>query len=360
MKLLTILGARPQFIKAAVVSRSIAEMQQFEEILVHTGQHYDFTMSEVFFEELGIPVPTYHLGVGGLSHGAMTGRQLEKIEKILLEEEPDWVLVYGDTNSTLAGTLAAIKLNIPVAHIEAGLRSFNRKMPEEHNRVLTDHAADLLFSPTPTATAHLIREGIPEKRIKQVGDVMYDAALLFGPLAAEKSKLLTKLSFSQGAFILATIHRAETTDNPKLLQRILRALQQSPLPVVLPLHPRTHKKVSPKVLDHPNLHVIEPVGYLDMIALEQAATLIATDSGGVQKEAYFHGKPCLTLRTETEWIELLDAGWNRLAPLNSVKSIVDSINQTLNTQGKPINVFGNGTSSQLILQSLLAEKNYKN
>ena len=360
MKLLTILGARPQFIKAAVVSRSIAKTEQIEEILVHTGQHYDFTMSEVFFEELGIPVPTYHLGVGGLSHGAMTGRQLEKIEKILLEEEPDWVLVYGDTNSTLAGTLAAIKLNIPVAHIEAGLRSFNRKMPEEHNRVLTDHAADLLFSPTPTATAHLIREGIPEKRIKQVGDVMYDAALLFGPLAAEKSKLLTKLSFSQRAFILATIHRAETTDNPKLLQRILQALQQSPLPVELPLHPRTHNKVSPNVLDHPNLYVIEPVGYLDMIALEQAATLIATDSGGVQKEAYFHGKPCLTLRTETEWTELLDAGWNRLAPLNSIKSIVDSINQTLSTQGKPINVFGNGTSAQLILQNLLAEKNCKN
>lgn len=312
MKIITIIGARPQFIKAATVSRAIKARDDIKEVIVHTGQHYDANMSDIFFEEMDIPKPDHHLGIGGGGHGQMTGRQLESIERVLLEEKPDCVLVYGDTNSTLAGTLAAVKLHIPVAHVEAGLRSFNRRMPEEINRVLTDHAADMLFAPTQTAIDNLSQEGIPSDRTHLVGDVMYDAALFYADRAS-KPAWFDALEVQSSGFILATIHRAENTDDSQRLTDILTGLSQSGRQVVLPLHPRTGKRI--QILGLPNfknLHIVPPVGYLEMVWLEKNCDLIATDSGGVQKEAYFHGKRCITLRDETEWVELVDTGWNVL------------------------------------------------
>lgn len=312
MKIITIIGARPQFIKAATVSRAIKARDDIKEVIVHTGQHYDANMSDIFFEEMDIPKPDHHLGIGGGGHGQMTGRQLESIERVLLEEKPDCVLVYGDTNSTLAGTLAAVKLHIPVAHVEAGLRSFNRRMPEEINRVLTDHAADMLFAPTQTAIDNLSQEGIPSDRTHLVGDVMYDAALFYSDRAS-KPAWFDALEVQSSGFVLATIHRAENTDDSQRLTDILTGLSQSGRQVVLPLHPRTGKRI--QILGLPNfknLHIVPPVGYLEMVWLEKNCDLIATDSGGVQKEAYFHGKRCITLRDETEWVELVDTGWNVL------------------------------------------------
>jgi len=316
IKILTVIGARPQFIKAATVSRQIALRDDLQEVIVHTGQHYDSNMSDVFFEELDIPKPHYHLGIGGGTHGAMTGRQLEAIEQVLLKEMPDWVLVYGDTNSTLAGALAAVKLHIPVAHVEAGLRSFNRKMPEEINRILTDHASTLLFTPTNTATRNLASEGIAGEKVQQVGDVMYDAALFYKE-RARKPDWFDALKIEPGTFVLCTIHRAENTDDLERMKCILVGLQDSGLPVILPLHPRTKKVLIDAGLNTPqNVYVVDPVGYLEMVWLEVNCKIIATDSGGVQKEAYFHGKPCVTLRDETEWVELVDAGWNVLVGAN--------------------------------------------
>lgn len=312
MKLVTIIGARPQFIKAATVSRAIATRDDISEVIVHTGQHYDANMSDIFFDELAIPRPDHHLGIGGGSHGAMTGRQIEAIEAVLVNEKPDCLLVYGDTNSTLAGALAAVKLHIPVAHVEAGLRSFNRRMPEEINRILTDHASDLLFAPTETAMHNLSQEGIPTERTHLVGDVMYDAALFYGD-RARKPVWFDALPVQVGEFVLATVHRAENTDDPQRLADILSGLSASGKQVILPLHPRTGQRI--QSLDLPmisNLHIVPPVGYLEMVWLEKNCDLIATDSGGVQKEAYFHGKPCVTLRDETEWVELVEAGWNIL------------------------------------------------
>jgi len=322
MKTISIVGARPQFIKAAAVSRVLQKTQGVREVLVHTGQHYDANMSEVFFEELEIPRPDYNLGIGSATHGAQTGRMLEAIEEVLLREKPDWVLVYGDTNSTLAGALAAVKLHIPVAHIEAGLRSFNRRMPEEINRVLTDHASDILFAPTKAAVENLRREGISEEQIQLVGDVMYDAALYYGKKAECQSQSLNRLGLKPKEYILATIHRAENTDDPRRLRAIFEGLAEvdQEMKVVLPLHPRTrvvlvevglYDKVARSVC------LIEPVGYLDMVMLEKNARAIATDSGGVQKEAFFHRVPCLTLREETEWVELVDLGWNCIIPPTS-------------------------------------------
>jgi len=312
MKLVTIIGARPQFIKAATVSRVIAARDSIAEVIIHTGQHYDANMSDIFFEEMHIPKPDHHLGIGGGGHGQMTGRQLEAIERVLIEEMPDCVLVYGDTNSTLAGTLAAVKLHIPVAHVEAGLRSFNRRMPEEINRVLTDHAADLLFAPTQTAMHNLSQEGIPSDRAHLVGDVMYDAALFYADRAS-KPVWFEALQVQHGGFVLATVHRAENTDNSQRLTDILTGLSKSGKQVILPLHPRTRKRIQTLGLpDFKNLHIVPPVGYLEMVWLEKNCDLIATDSGGVQKEAYFHGKRCITLRDETEWVELVDTGWNVL------------------------------------------------
>jgi UDP-GlcNAc3NAcA epimerase len=318
MKVLTVVGARPQFIKTAAVSRILRGTPGFEEVLVHTGQHYDANMSDVFFGDLAIPKPDYDLAIGSASHGAQTGRMLEAIEGVLLGEKPDLVMVYGDTNSTLSGALAAAKLHIPVAHVEAGLRSFNRQMPEEINRVLTDHTADLLFAPTTVAAANLEREGIPASKIYLVGDVMYDMALYYSTRAEAKSSILERLGLSPKKYIMATIHRPENTDDPSCLRLIFEGLRMAAaqLPVVVPLHPRTRAALKRESLLEElakYVRLIDPIGYLDMVMLEKNARLIATDSGGVQKEAFFYKVPCVTLRKETEWVELVDLGWNCIA-----------------------------------------------
>ncbi|MAC33018.1 MAG: UDP-N-acetylglucosamine 2-epimerase (non-hydrolyzing) [Haliea sp.] len=314
MKIVTIVGARPQFVKAAVVSRALAsDFLMCREVIVHTGQHFDSNMSEVFFNELNIPQPNYNLGVGGGSHGQNTGRMIERIENVLKKELPDCVLVYGDTDSTLAGALAAVKLNIPVAHVEAGLRSFNRRMPEEINRILTDHASTILFSPTDIATRNLKSEGIDAGAIHQVGDVMYDATLYYSGLSDRKSRILNDLSLHSKNYILATVHRAGNTDTYEKISSIVKGFAGLSKIIIWPMHPRTKQKIASLKIDLPkNVRVIDPVGYLDMIMLEKNAALIATDSGGVQKEAYFHNVPCITLRDETEWVELIDTGMNRL------------------------------------------------
>lgn len=313
VKILTVIGARPQFIKAAAVSRSIAARDNLREVMVHTGQHFDSDMSDVFFEELDIPRPDHYLGVNGGGHGQMTGRMLEQLETVMLEEKPNWVLVYGDTNSTIAGALAAAKLLIPVAHVEAGLRSFNRAMPEEINRVMTDHISKLLFCPTQASVTNLQNEGITEG-VHQVGDVMYDATLHAAERARETSTILTDLGLVGEDFTLATLHRAENTNTAENLSAALAFLKQrtADRTVVLPLHPRTKQAAERFGLDFDGLKVISPVGYLDMARLLSACCEVMTDSGGVQKEAYFHRKPCITLRDETEWVETIEAGWNRL------------------------------------------------
>jgi UDP-GlcNAc3NAcA epimerase len=317
-KILTVVGARPQFIKAATVSRAIRQRSDMREVVLHTGQHFDSNMSDIFFEELHIPRPDHHLGIHGGSHGAMTGQMLAKIEEVLLEEKPHWLLVYGDTNSTLAGALAAVKLHIPVAHVEAGLRSFNRRMPEEINRVLTDHASSLLFAPTRYAVENLEHEGIDTAKIKRTGDVMCDAAFYYAQHAKQNSEILNRLGLQQNGYALATLHRAENTDDEQRLRGVIDCLNLAAkeLPIILPLHPRTRQAIErlhPAVLLVPNVRVVDPVGYLDMVMLEMNARVVITDSGGVQKEAYFHRVPCITLRDETEWVELIDSGWNRLA-----------------------------------------------
>ena len=357
MKLMTIVGARPQFIKAAAVSKALAVQGNIIEILVHTGQHFDENMSDVFFAELGIPQPAYNLGIGGGSHGAMTGAQLVEIERVLLKEKPDWVLVYGDTNSTLSGALAAAKLHIPVAHVEAGLRSFNRTMPEEINRVLTDQVSSFLFAPTTLAMHNLALEGIGSQRCFQVGDVMLDASLFFGELASQKSKILDSLKLKTGNFILNTVHRAENTDDLDRLKIILSALAMTgrTLPVVWPVHPRTRRQIEAhKLSTHlgPGIQLIDPVGYLDMLMLERNAALITTDSGGVQKEAFFFGVPCVTMRNETEWVELVEAGWNRLAPPVDSAAVAAAILTALGTKGKAIKPYGDGTAGNQIADIL--------
>src|SRR4030065_810426 len=311
MKIVSVVGARPQFIKSAPVSKAIAEAG-FDEYKIHTGQHYDYEMSQVFFEDLGLPEPSINLGIGSGTHARQTGHMLVGIETELVNQKPDIVLVYGDTNSTLAGALAAVKLNIKLAHIEAGLRSYNRRMPEEHNRVLTDHCSDLLFCPTQTAVENLTREGITEG-VHLVGDTMYDAVLQFGEIASQRSKILSKLNLVPKGYLLSTVHRAYNTDDPVKLSSILSAFLQVEDVIIFPIHPRTLHAVNSAHLSIPdNVHVIDPVGYLDMLVLEKNARIILTDSGGIQKEAYFFQFPCLTLRSETEWVETLESGWNLL------------------------------------------------
>jgi UDP-GlcNAc3NAcA epimerase len=313
MKVVTVIGARPQFIKCAAVSLELRKVAQ--EVLVHTGQHYDDSMSGVFFRELGLAEPDHHLAVGSGFHGHQTGEMLKKIEEILLKEQPDMVLVYGDTNSTLAGALAPAKLHIPIAHVEAGLRSYNRKMPEEINRVMTDHLSALLFCPTETAVANLNMEGIT-KGVHLVGDVMYDALLEGVQAARRTSKILERLGVAPQSFILATVHRSENTDEPQRLKGIIMALDElarSGQPVVFPVHPRTQKQLALQGLNlRKGIIQIDPISYLDMVLLESAARFILTDSGGIQKEAYWLKVPCLTLRDETEWEETVREGWNRL------------------------------------------------
>jgi UDP-GlcNAc3NAcA epimerase len=360
MKIVTVIGARPQFIKAAVVSRWLRQTPGCEEILVHTGQHYDENMSDVFFHELEIPKPTYHLGIGSGGHGAQTGRMLEAIEKVLLETKPDKLLIYGDTNSTLAGALAAAKLHIPVAHVEAGLRSFNRKMPEEINRVVADHLSTWLFAPTEAAVENLCNEGIADEKVHLAGDVMYDAAIYYG--ARTRADTLAKLGLASKGYVLATIHRAENTDAGPRLHGVfagLNAVAQE-MPVVLPLHPRTRAALTREnLLDRcsPNLRLLDPLGYLDMVMLEKHARVIATDSGGVQKEAFFHRVPCVTLRDETEWVELVELGWNRLVPPTDAGTIEAGVLTSLRdtkTHSAPADLYGGGKAGEAITRLLQA------
>lgn len=359
MKILAVVGARPQFIKAAAVSRELRK--QFHETLVHTGQHYDENMSQAFFDELEIPRPDYHLGIGSGGHGAQTGAMLSAIEAVLLKEKPDRVLVYGDTNSTLAGALAAAKLHVPVAHVEAGLRSFNRRMPEEINRVLTDHLADLRFCPGPTAAKNLAEEGI-RAGVHIAGDVMYDVTLRFAEKARPSSRILDRLRLNPGAYVLATVHRAENTDDPVRLRAILAGLRiaSQELPVVLPLHPRTARafeaagqeaRMRPGARPD-GLRLVEPAGYLDMMAMEQNAAVIATDSGGVQKEAYFHRVPCVTLRAETEWVELVDSGWNEICGSSDPMELAMAIRRARGRTGRNGNWFGDGHAAARITDVL--------
>lgn len=318
-KILTVVGARPQFIKAATLSRQF-KLLGIEEKIIHTGQHFDANMSDVFFEEMEIPKPAYQLDIHGLTHGAMTGRMLEGIEEILLKENPDGVLVYGDTNSTLAGALAAAKLHIPVIHVEAGLRSFNMKMPEEINRILTDRISNVLFCPTDTAVNNLKREGfenMPVQIIKN-GDVMQDAAIYYAAKAEQKSKIFNRISFPE--FVLATIHRQENTDSPDNLKNIVSGLNEinRQIPVVIPIHPRT-RNILTQLNIVPEFTLIDPASYFDMIMLLKSCKLVITDSGGVQKEAFFFGKHCITLREQTEWVELVENGLNILVGSDSIK-----------------------------------------
>lgn len=354
MRILTVIGARPQFVKAAVVSQALA-MGGVSEVLVHTGQHFDENMSGIFFDELGIPRPAHNLGIGGGTHGQNTGRMIEGIERLLLECRPDWVLVYGDTDSTLAGAVAAAKLNVPLAHVEAGLRAFNRRMPEEINRVLTDHAATVLFAPTETAVRHLASEGISGSAVQLVGDVMYDAALFYGVKAERSSSILGRLGLTSKAYVLATVHRAENTEDRCRLASILDGFSRFERDIVFPIHPRTRSRLSSQGLLLPaNVQAIDPVGYLDMVMLEKNACLIATDSGGVQKEAFFYGVPCVTLRDETEWTELVEARWNLISPPTSGWEVAASMNMSLGTRGLDVHPYGMGNASALIVERLVS------
>jgi UDP-GlcNAc3NAcA epimerase len=362
MKILTILGARPQFIKAAAVSRAIHARGDIEETIVHTGQHFDTNMSDVFFEQMDIPRPNYNLQIAGLSHGAMTGRMLEGVEILINQERPDWVLVYGDTNSTLAGALAAAKLHIPVAHVEAGLRSNNPAMPEEINRVLTDRVSSLLLCPTQTALNNLQREGFPfaasganinsvPQSMVNIGDVMFDAVLYYRERAKAQISL-EQFGLSHKSYALCTLHRQENTDDPQRLESILSALREiaKDLPLVLPLHPRTKSKIERQhnadALD--GITVLEPLPYLEMQRLQISAKLILTDSGGMQKEAYFHKVPCVTLRDETEWVETVEAGWNQLTGANAAQILNAWCNASPPSQHSEI-LYGDGKAAEKII-----------
>jgi UDP-GlcNAc3NAcA epimerase len=361
----TVIGARPQFVKAATVSRAIARHNasggavRLVERTLHTGQHYDDKMSKVFFEELKIPEPAVNLEVGSGSHGVQTARMLERIEQDLVARPPDWVLVYGDTNSTLAGAIAAVKLHIPLAHVEAGLRSYNRRMPEEINRVVSDVLAAILFCPTTVAVDNLAKEGVT-RGVHRVGDVMYDSVLFNAALAERASTVLERLSLAPKSYYLATVHRAENTDDPQRLAGILAAFRESPLPIILPLHPRTRKTLgaAAEALGG-RVRVIDPVPYLDMLMLERNARLILTDSGGVQKEAYWFGVPCVTLRDETEWVELVEAGCNRLvgADAGAILAAIRAFEAGggVLPEARPTDLYGDGHSAEKVV-AVLAER----
>jgi len=354
MKIFTIVGARPQFVKAAVLSRLIRTdywKDKVSEILVHTGQHYDENMSDVFFNEMEIPKPDYNLNIGSGSHGKMTGEMLIEIENLLLNEKPDLVLVYGDTNSTLAGALAASKLNIPIAHVEAGLRSFWKEMPEEQNRILTDHISSWLFCPTEPAVENLQKEGI-KTSVYNVGDIMLDANNYY------RSKVVSEEKNNEEEFILATVHRAENTNNLDKLQNIIEAFNKIDTKIVLPLHPRTKKIIKSndiKISD--NIDIIDPIGFYEMLSLETNCKCIITDSGGVQKEAYFSKKPCITLREKTEWVETTESGWNVLVGTDTHKII--NAYKNLNIPKAYESFYGNGNTADRILQTLVSSNNDK-
>ncbi len=353
MKILTILGARPQFIKAAVVSREIKKYPDIKEIIVHTGQHYDINMSDIFFEEMKIPKPDYYLGVNSLNHGAMTGKMMEKIEEIALKEKPDWILVYGDTNSTLAGALVASKLHIKLAHVEAGLRSFNKKMPEEINRIVADRLSDILFCPTDNAVENLKREGFEffDCKIVKSGDVMYDAVLYYKQYAQKPQNV----DISEN-FVLCTIHRAENTNDETRLRSIFEALNEiaKEKQVILPLHPRTKQKINKLSLSLNTITIIEPVGYFEMLWLLENCDCVITDSGGLQKEAYFFKKFCITLRDETEWVELVEIGANKLVGAEKDKILKAYKNHSMfNIENSKLNLYGDGVASQKIVGEVM-------
>lgn len=353
-KIITIVGARPQFVKAAAVSRALRK-EGVSEVLVHTGQHFDKNMSEIFFEEMNIPVPDYNLGISSLGHGAMTGRMLEGIEEVLKKEKPDVLMVYGDTNSTIAGALAAKKLGITVAHVEAGLRSFNMAMPEEVNRILTDRISDYLFCPTETAVKNLMNEGFSAFacNVLNPGDVMYDAALYYSRLSPTKSKIINSLELTAKPYVLATVHRQENTDSTERLNEIVQGLNDIAklMDVVVPLHPRT-RKILAQNNKKCNFTIVDPVGYFDMIELIKHSKLVLTDSGGLQKEAFFFEKYCVTMRDETEWVELVSNGFNVLSGANSTK-INTFANEMLNkTPDFNVQLYGNGDASGQIARLL--------
>ncbi len=350
MKIVTVVGARPQFIKSAILSRALREAGLVE-ALIHTGQHFDANMSEVFFQELGMQAPAFNLGVGGGTHGENTGRMLERIERVLLDSPPDLVLVYGDTDSTVAGVLAASKMLIPVAHVEAGLRSFDRRMPEEQNRIVADHLSDVCLAPTGAAVENLSREGILDDRVELVGDVMYDAALHYGRIAEERASILPSLELEPDQFVLLTLHRKENVDDQARLREIVSGLELSGATIILPLHPRTRARLAEFSMTLPgNVRVTEPLGYLDMVQLERAARLVATDSGGVQKEAFFHGTPCVTIRDHTEWVELVEVGANVLVP-----AVADEIAKEICSRRQPVirtDLYGGGEACSTIVDVL--------
>lgn len=352
MKILTILGARPQFIKASSVSREILKYKQIEEVIIHTGQHYDVNMSDIFFQEMDIPKPNYFLGIDSKTHGAMTGQMMEKIEEVVLKEAPDYVMVYGDTNSTLAGAIVASKLNIKLAHIEAGLRSFNMNMPEEINRILTDRISNILFCPTDFAIRNLINEGYDKLNceIVQSGDVMRDGAIFYKDLSVKPNCKI------KDNYILCTIHRAENTDNAQKLREIFEALNliAKEKQIILPLHPRTKKAIKHLKLNTKNITIIQPIGYLEMIWLINNCDLVITDSGGLQKEAYFFNKQCITLRDETEWVELVECGANILVGANKDNILNAYKNYAIfNVKKVKLNMYGDGKASENIIKELL-------
>jgi UDP-GlcNAc3NAcA epimerase len=350
MKIATVVGARPQFIKASVLSRLIQNDHRFHEVIIHTGQHYDKNMSDIFFDELHIPHPKYNLEVGSGLHGEQTAKMLQRIEEVLLIEKPDMLIVYGDTNSTVAGSLAASKLHIPVAHVEAGLRSFNRMMPEEINRIVTDHISDILFAPTQNAMNLLSNEGLADKSFLS-GDIMYDSVLYYRQTALEKYHL-TALPFDE--YYLATIHRQENTDDAQKLQQLFTAFSNLDKSVLLPLHPRTRKLIE-KISYSKNIRIIDPVGYLELLHLLSHSSKVLTDSGGLQKEAFFLSKPCITLRDETEWIETLDNGWNYVVGCN-VSDILEKA--TLPVPTTKNDYFGDGHAGEKILGEVLTKQGY--
>jgi len=352
MKILTILGARPQFIKAGSVSREVAKYNEIKEVIVHTGQHYDANMSDIFFEEMQIPKPDYFLGIGGKSHGAMTGQMIEKIEEVALKERPDWIMVYGDTNSTLAGALVASKLHIKLAHIEAGLRSFNMKMPEEINRIVTDRVSNILFCPTDTAVQNLRNEGFENFDVKIIkcGDVMQDGAMFYKTLSFKPAVSL------QENFILCTVHRAENTNEETRLRSIFESLEQigKDQQIILPLHPRTKKILQQLNIETHNITIVEPLGYLEMVWLIDNCSLVVTDSGCLQKEAYFFQKQCITLRDETEWVELLACGANTLVGADKNKILDTYLNEVKSNKASfTSELYGNGKASEKIIKELL-------
>jgi UDP-GlcNAc3NAcA epimerase len=348
MRVLTVVGARPQFVKAAPVSRVLRK--RHDEFLLHTGQHYDADMSDVFFKQLGIPMPDRNLEVGSGDHGAQTGAMLAGIEVVAKQYRPDWVLIYGDTNSTLAGALAAVKLHFRVAHVEAGLRSYDRRMPEELNRVVADHLSNLLLCPNETAVTNLAREGIREG-VRVTGDVMYDVFLQNVEVARRECKIVAELGLEPGAYHLLTVHRPENTDDPSHLRGILAGITSSGKRTVFPAHPRTRPALASTGVEVPsNLLVIDPVGYVEMLALEDGAEVVLTDSGGVQKEAYFAGRPCITLRETTEWPETVAAGWNRLAGADA--EAIGLAVRSSRADGPRPNLFGDGHAAERVVEAL--------